>query len=176
MLSIGCNGVHDNFGVGLGMARQQEISDESAKVERKKGSDGAASLAVELRVAIMRTSRRLRNESVSKDLTPAQYSVLVAVGREATTVGVLAEQESVQAPSMTRIVAGLVASGLVTKDVGEKDKRQVLVKITEAGRKEFRQARSKRTAWLAKRVADLNPEERETLHRAALILTAMSAQ
>lgn len=152
--------------------QQPKVAEKTAK----KRPAGPAPLAVELRVAIMRTSRRLRNEAASKDLTPAQYSVLATVRQEASTVGQLAEKENVQAPSMTRIVNGLVESGLVTREVGQKDKRQVLVKITAEGQEQFRQARSKRTQWLSKRVAKLTPDERETLHKAALILTEMSAK
>lgn len=136
---------------------------------------GAAPLAAELRVAIMRTSRRLRAEAASHDISPGQYSVLAAILRGSMTVGQLAEREQIQAPSMTRIVNDLAAAGHVTRGANPLDKRQVLVQITDEGAAVLERARNKRTQWLAKRVAALTPEQRATLHDAALILAEMSS-
>ncbi|MEO6531499.1 MAG: MarR family transcriptional regulator [Specibacter sp.] len=136
---------------------------------------GVAPLAAELRVAIMRTSRRLRAEAATGVISPGQYSVLAAILRGPQTVGQLAAREQIQAPSMTRIVNDLSAAGLVSRGENPLDKRQVLVHITESGAAALLRARSKRTAWLAKRVADLTFEQRDTLHQAALILQEMSS-
>lgn len=136
---------------------------------------GAGPLAAELRVAVMRTSRRLRAEAASHEISPGQYSVLAAILDGPRTVGQLATREQIQAPSMTRIVNDLVAAGLVDRGENPQDKRQVLVAITATGAAALLRARSKRTAWLAKRVAALTPQQRATLHEAALILQEMSA-
>ncbi|MHA7303681.1 MarR family winged helix-turn-helix transcriptional regulator [Arthrobacter sp. TMN-49] len=136
---------------------------------------GVAPLAAELRVAIMHTSRRLRVEAATREISPGQYSVLAAVLQGPHTVGHLAAREQIQAPSMTRIVNALTASGMVSREENPQDKRQVLVHITEAGAAALLRARSKRTAWLAQRVAALTPDQRTTLHEAALILQEMSA-
>lgn len=150
--------------------------DKPAKKSAGAGSKRAsAPLAVELRVAIMRASRRLRTEAASKELSPAHYSVLGGIRTEPLTVGQLAEREQVQAPSMTRIVNNLEASGLVERRVNELDKRQVIIAITDLGVEQFRKARSKRTQWLSKRLAALTAEERATLHEAAAIMNKMSA-
>lgn len=138
-------------------------------------SIGAGPLAAELRVAVMRTSRRLRAEAASTDISPGQYSVLAAIMEGPRTVGQLAAREQIQAPSMTRIVNALAASGLVGRGENPHDKRQVLVSITESGSSALLRARSKRTAWLARQVAALTSQERATLHEAALILQEMSA-
>ncbi|MCU6479842.1 MarR family winged helix-turn-helix transcriptional regulator [Arthrobacter sp. A2-55] len=140
-----------------------------------KRQAGAGLLAAELRVAIMRSSRRLRAEAASRDISPGQYSVLAAILHGPLTVGQLAEREMIQAPSMTRIVNGLESAGYVTRGENPLDKRQVLVQITGDGSAILRKARSRRTQWLAKRVAALSPEERETLREAARILQEMSA-
>jgi len=137
---------------------------------------GAAPLAAELRVAIMRTSRRLRSEAASDDMSPGQYSVLAAVLKGPLTVGQLAEREQVQAPSMTRIVNDLAVSGYIARGENPADKRQVLVHITDTGTTALAGARSKRTQWLAKRVAALAPGERAILRDAARILTEMSSR
>ncbi|MDO5753571.1 MarR family winged helix-turn-helix transcriptional regulator [Arthrobacter sp.] len=136
---------------------------------------GAGPLAAELRIAVMRTSRRLRAEAASREISPGQYSVLAAILDGPRTVGQLAAREQIQAPSMTRIVNALAAAELVSRGENPHDKRQVLVSITETGSTTLLRARSKRTAWLARQVAALTPQERATLHEAALILQEMSA-
>ncbi len=143
---------------------------------RKTGKAiGVGPLAAELRIAVMRTSRRLRTEAASRSISPGQYSVLAGIFEAPLTVGQLAAREQIQAPSMTRIVNALAAAEYVTREENPLDKRQVLVRITEAGATALLRARSKRTAWLAKQVAALTPAQRATLHEAALILQEMSA-
>ncbi len=135
-----------------------------------------APLPVELRIAIMRTSRRLRAEASSDTVSPGQYSVLAAVAREPMTLRALADRENIAAPSMTRIVNALEASKLVERTSHPTDGRQVLVGITGAGAAALSEARTKRTEWLAKRVAKLSSEDRAVLRRAAAILAEMSAK
>lgn len=149
---------------------------KTGTVKAKGKTPPIGPLAVELRVAIMRTSRRLRSEATTRDISPGQYSVLAAISRGSMSVGQLADRELIQAPSMTRIVNGLEAHGLVERVGHPTDKRQVLVQITDAGAAAHSAARSKRTEWLAKRVAQLKPEERAILRDAARILQEMSAQ
>ncbi|MGP9501528.1 MarR family winged helix-turn-helix transcriptional regulator [Specibacter sp. AOP5-B1-6] len=136
---------------------------------------GAGPLAAELRVAVMRTSRRLRAEAATGEISPGQYSVLAAIMGGPQTVGQLAAREQIQAPSMTRIVNALAEAAFVSREENPQDKRQVLVQISESGAATLLRARSKRTAWLAQRVSALTPQERATLHEAALILQEMSA-
>jgi len=102
--------------------------------------------------------------------------VLAGISKGSLSVGQLAERELIQAPSMTRIVNGLEAHGFVERVGHPTDKRQVMVQITDAGTAALATARSKRTEWLAKRVAQLKPEERTILRDAARILQEMSAQ
>src|ERR671932_211513 len=60
---------------------------------------GPAVLAAELRVALMRTVRRLRAEKSDADLTDAQYSVLALLDRSGPrTPGEIATHERVQPP------------------------------------------------------------------------------
>jgi len=128
-------------------------------------------LAGELRVALVRSVRRLRLERSSEEITDGQYSVLAALSKLGPlTPGDLAEREHVQPPSMTRTVARLVEVGLVSRAEHPTDRRQVLVTITEAGEREVRETRRRRDAWLAQRLAALTPAERATLAEAAEIL------
>ena len=131
----------------------------------------APALAAELRTAIMRTSRRLRQERSTDDVTPGQYSVLAVLDRHGPcTPRELAAEEKVQPPSMTRTVGALAELGLVDRTEHPTDGRQVLVALTEQGRVVVRETRQRRDAWLARRLAELTPAERATLAEAAALL------
>lgn len=133
-------------------------------------------LAAELRVAVMRTSRRLRQERSAEDVTPGQFSVLAVLDHHGPlTPRELAAHEKVQPPSMTRTLAALEERGLTARTDHPTDGRQVLVSLTAAGDAVVRETRERRTAWLDERIAELAPQERDTLAAAAAILTRMSA-
>lgn len=135
-----------------------------------------APLAVELRHAIMRTSRRIRQERSTDDVTPGQYSVLAGLDVHGPlTPRELAAHEKVQPPSMTRTVSALEELGLVSRTDHPTDGRQVLVALTPAGVVVVKETRKRRDAWLAKRLAEVSADERETLHRAAEILARVAA-
>lgn len=136
----------------------------------------ADTLAIELRTAVMRTSRRLRIEATGDVITPGQYTVLAHLNAGSQTLRELAEREHVQAPSMTRIVNALTDQGFAARQAHPGDGRQVQISITPAGQEVLAEARSQRTAWLAQRVAGLSEEDRLTLSRAAHIMQDMSAK
>jgi DNA-binding MarR family transcriptional regulator len=134
-------------------------------------------LAIDLRTAVMRTSRRLRVEATGDVITPGQYTVLAQLNSTGPqTLRALADREHVQAPSMTRIVNALTDQGFVTRNAHPDDGRQVQVGITPAGEDVLAEAREQRTAWLAQRVAGLSEEERLTLSRAARIMQQLAAK
>ncbi|GAB3591478.1 MarR family transcriptional regulator [Angustibacter peucedani] len=133
-------------------------------------------LAVELRQAVMRTSRRLRQERSTDDVTPGQYSVLAGLDvLGPLTPRELAAREKVQPPSMTRTLAALEELGLVSRTDHPTDGRQVLMGLTPEGVTVVKETRKRRDAWLAQRLAELGPDERETLHQAAEILARVAA-
>lgn len=128
-------------------------------------------LAGELRISLLRASRRLRLERSSTDINDGQYSVLHALAfLGPMTPGALAEREHVQPPHITRTVAALAEAGLVSRGEHPTDKRQVLVTITEAGAQEVRETKRRRDAWLAQRLKDLSVAERTVLAEASEIL------
>jgi DNA-binding MarR family transcriptional regulator len=133
-------------------------------------------LAIDLRIAVMRTSRRLRTEASGDIVSPGHYAVLAQLRSGPRTLRALADRENVQAPSMTRIVNALTSQGLVTRSAHPEDGRQVLARITPAGEAVLDEARSHRTAWLARRVAVLSEEDRRTLSRAAHLMQELSAR
>jgi len=123
----------------------------------------------------MRISRRIRFES-SHDVAPHQFSVLCRLEETPRTPGELAEIERVAKPSMTRTVGALVDRGLVLRQPDPTDGRQVILSITDAGRRSVRTIRRQRDAWMASRVARLSSEEQDVLARATVILAKVAGE
>jgi DNA-binding MarR family transcriptional regulator len=132
-------------------------------------------MATDLRLACMRISRRIRFES-SHDVAPHQFSVLCRLDETPRTPGELAEIERVAKPSMTRTVGALVDRGLVLRQPDPTDGRQVILSITDAGRRSVRTIRRQRDAWMASRVARLSAEEQDVLARATVILAKVAGE
>jgi len=139
-----------------------------------KGEDlrSNAGLANALRPAVMRLARRLRQmRDDSLDLNANQLSAMaVLLNSGDLPMGELAAQEKVQPPSMTRIVNGLEERGLVTRQPDPHDRRSARVSLTETGRQILLANRRRRDQWLAVRLAELTPEERDVLRRSVRIL------
>src|SRR5437588_12618115 len=128
-----------------------------------------AELASRLRLAVMRLSRRLRQQT--EDITPSQVSALSTLDRLGPlTLGELSAVERVQPPTMTRIVAGLEEQGLATREVDPNDRRVARVHITVAGHRLLEQSRTRKNAFLASRIRTLPTDDREVLARAADLL------
>jgi len=123
-----------------------------------------------LRLAVTRLARRLRQQS-GVDTSPTQMSALATIGRLGPmTLGELAGAERVQPPTITAAVGRLEAQGYVVRRPDEQDRRIVRVEVTSAGRKLLARNRSRKTAYLAKRLRALSPRERATLTEATEIL------
>jgi DNA-binding MarR family transcriptional regulator len=138
-----------------------------------------AGLATALRISVSRLARRLRAERLAKGLEPGlsdtQLAALAALERHtAMTPGELAEHEKVQPPSMTRVITALEERGLVMRQAHATDRRQVVLTVTDHGRSVVQQARRLREAWLAQRLRELTPQERQALRAAAPILEKLS--
>jgi DNA-binding MarR family transcriptional regulator len=71
---------------------------------------------------------------------------------------------------MTRMVNFLEEGGYVVRRQGETDRRQVLVSITDKGRRTVRKDRLSRDAWLAQQLVDLDADELAALRTAASIM------
>jgi DNA-binding MarR family transcriptional regulator len=131
----------------------------------------AEQLAITLREAITRLGRRVRQARPIGDLTFSQLSALTSLQLAgALTPRELADVERVQPPTMTKIVGKLEERGLVARTPHPTDRRQVILAATEEGRLVYAQFEKARNEWLARQLAELTPEERDTLERAAAIL------
>src|SRR3954470_5403458 len=91
-------------------------------------------LAVRLRLAITRTSRRLRQEA-GTGLSPSLTAALATVDVHGPlTPSELAKRERVQRPTATRLVARLEELGVLQRAADPQDRRSSLLSVTPAGR------------------------------------------
>jgi DNA-binding MarR family transcriptional regulator len=127
-------------------------------------------LAAQLRLVITRTARRLRQEA-GTDLGPSQTSALATIDRHGPlTPSELARLERIQRPSATRIVARLEDASLVERVADPSDGRSFTVSATAEGRALMKKLRSRKNAYLARRLRGLGSDDIATLERAAAIL------
>lgn len=133
-------------------------------------------LSSDLRFAVMRLRRRLVTERhPDNELSLSAMAVLgVLFVYGDRSVGELAAHERVQPPSMTRLVNHLSEAGYVTREQHDTDGRQVLVRLTEQGRRSVEADRDRRDAWLSCRLAELTGAERAVLAAAAPILDRLA--
>ncbi len=132
--------------------------------------------AVHLRMAIVRTARRLRQEAAAEasGLTPTSTSALASIDVHGPlTPSELAAIERVKRPTMTRTLGCLEREGLIERTPDPSDGRSSLVAINAAGRERLRRLRGRKNAYLARLMRELSAEEVETLERAAEILDRM---
>ena len=90
----------------------------------------------EIRYGVLRLSRRLLGERPADGLSTAKLSVLAHLYLHGpATPGHLAVTEHYMPQSLTRVLAELETDGLVARRRGERDRRQSVLAITEAGRR-----------------------------------------
>lgn len=135
-----------------------------------------AERAAHLRIAIVRTARRLRQEAAAETtgLTPTSVAALATIERHGPlTPSEIAKVERVKRPTITRTLVCLEREGLIDRARDPEDGRSSLISVNGAGRERLRRLRGRKNAYLARRMRDLSAEEVETLERATEILERM---
>lgn len=129
------------------------------------------SLADRLHSAAIHLLRRVRKQDVATGEGPARLSALsVLVFGGPKTLGELAAAEQVKPPTMSRIVAGLQRSRLVTIKGDPVDARRRHICATRKGVALLRRARELRITELAAHLEETSVEDLKTLDRAVEIL------
>jgi DNA-binding MarR family transcriptional regulator len=131
-------------------------------------------LAHRLRLATARLARLLRQQ-VGTGLSPSQHSILVSIDvNDSLTLGELAAIEQVAPPTITKIVSKLEDDGLVLRTVDDRDRRVARVSISEVGRARLDQSRSRRDAWLTRRLEQADPADIARLADTLDVLEALA--
>lgn len=131
--------------------------------------DIEAELVERLRLAVMRVARRLRQQAEA-DITPSMLSALATLEDAPRTLGELADAERVTPPTMTRIVARLEERNLVRRRQDEADRRIARITLASEGRRLIARHRSRKNAYLARRLRALDDAGPDDVAAAALLL------
>src|ERR1700720_4042669 len=131
-----------------------------APSENKLPSNEAIEAADRLHWAALHLLRRLRIRDRESGVGPAQLSALsVLVFGGPKSLAQLAEAEQVKAPTMSRIVAGLLRAKLVHRRTDKQDRRAVVIQATEKGTRIMQEGRRRRVEALAAAVRGLPQKE-----------------
>jgi DNA-binding MarR family transcriptional regulator len=123
-----------------------------------------------LHSAAIHLLRRVRAADRTLSIGPAQLSALsVLVFGGPRSLKELADAEQVRPPTMSRIVAGLVRTGLVRRKKTE-DKRRVRLEATPKGTKILQEGRRRRVELLAQTLRNLTEDELREAAAAAQFL------
>jgi DNA-binding MarR family transcriptional regulator len=125
-----------------------------------------AELAGRLRLSVTRLARLMRQQA-DTGLSPTQLATLATVEAAGPiTLGDLAAREQVAPPTMTKAVACLESQSLVARHQDAGDRRVSRLSITADGRRLLERSRTRKNAWLARRLSDLDADDRRRLAEA----------
>ena len=143
----------------------------SRKINPSNVTVDVSVLADRLHSAAIHLLRRLRREDEKTGISPARLSALsVIVFGGPLSLGALASAEQVKPPTMSRIVTGLEAQGLVRRGGDERDGRAVVIRATPKGKKLLEMGRARRIGTLVERLRHLETEQLESLDKAVAAL------
>jgi DNA-binding MarR family transcriptional regulator len=144
------------------------MASRTSRNDRTAVADALHSAAIHL-------LRGVRQEDEQTGVGPARLSalsVLVFAGPMRLTE--LARIEQVKPPTMSKVIAGLEAGGLVRRGADAEDARAVRLEATPRGTKLLQEGRRRRVERLTTALRVLAPEEIDVLARAAAIIERVS--
>jgi DNA-binding MarR family transcriptional regulator len=131
-----------------------------------------------VRLAVARLARRLRAEHATGAAggpSPSGLSALASLHQAGPlSMSALACRENLTGPSTTRVITSLEATGYARRRPDPHDNRRVLAELTPAGRACLDNELAAGETWLATRLAELSPTDRDLLDRASAILTRLA--
>ncbi len=131
-------------------------------------------LANRLRPVLLSVARELRREVHSLGVTGGQVTLLNAIKKHAgLSQRELAERERISGAAASAHVNRLERAGLVRRTRSETDRRRIGLEVTPTGLRVLEQVRKRRTAWLAARLATLDPKQRAAIDHAIEPLRAL---
>jgi DNA-binding MarR family transcriptional regulator len=128
-------------------------------------------MAARLQANSIRLLRLARRDEQAGAPSGPRLSALSFVARAGpVSLAQLAAAEQVRAPTMTRLVDGMVEEGLVTRQTDPRDRRMVRIAATEKGRQAIERPASHDGSGLAARLCRLADSERRAIARAVELL------
>lgn len=125
----------------------------------------------EILVKLFRNINAIEEQAVKggayKDMTTNDMHVIEAIGMdEAKNMSTVAKALAVTTGTLTISVNSLVKKGFVDRVRSEKDRRVVLVSLTDKGKKAFQQHAKFHQDMIQAAVTRLNEEEKQVLQKA----------
>ena len=140
-------------------------------------STNRTDVADALHSAAIHLLRGVRQEDARSGVGPARLSALsVLVFGGPMRLTDLARVEQVKPPTMTKIIAGLEASGFVRRRPDSEDARAVKLEATVRGTELLQQGRRRRVKRLARALEVLTSDDVDVLARAARIIDRVAAR
>lgn len=135
-------------------------------------------IADQLQHSVFRLLRLIRGSRPAGELSWARISVLGGLQTQGpTTATALAAYLGVKPQSLTRLLADLEESGLITRRPDKADRRQSLLKITPAGTALLRDEMREQRLTLARIIGQkLTPAEQEMLRLAAGLMDKLATE
>jgi len=134
----------------------------------------AVVLADDLRVALHRVFRRIRQDAESDPIgLSLQLRLLLSTIGQHPGIGVaeLARMEKLRGPTISGHIKSLEAGGLVRRDAPDpEDRRRSGLLLTGHGAAVLQEIRDRRRDWLARKLMQLPPEGAEALRNALTYL------
>jgi DNA-binding MarR family transcriptional regulator len=123
-----------------------------------------------IRLLVARLHRVLRQQA-DVTLSPTKQSFLSTIARrEPITLGGLASAEGVAPPTVTKVVSELERLELVQRSVDPDDRRISHVRVSAKGHEVLDAIRTRKTAWLVRKLDELDAESLQRLADALPIL------
>ncbi len=133
-------------------------------------------LASDLRMVITRLTKKLRNQSSTRDhLSLTERSTLVLLDQHKELLpNELAAMEKITTQSISQILNHLLELDYITRRISETDKRKSIISLSETGQKILHKVRNERDEWLNKALQETcTPKEQEILRQAIEPLTKL---
>jgi DNA-binding MarR family transcriptional regulator len=165
------------------MQQMHSATDEPVSLARETAQrpddatpDACAALLLETVPAVMRNIRTQMRAQRTAGISVAQFRALGYVGRHAgASLSAVAEHLGLTPPATSRLVDGLVARGMMRREVSPADRRAVMLALTPEGEALQAQARAGALSALVVQVAELPEGERVALMAALRQLRALFA-
>jgi DNA-binding MarR family transcriptional regulator len=134
-------------------------------------------VAAALRSTITRLVRQLRKQNISSDFSNAELLTMGLLDQHGRLLpSELAEMERISAQAMSQILNRLAEAGCVDRVSDEKDKRKLVISLTDKGREFLYENRRIKEEWLVNAMDKLFSSEELVLIEAFLPLLQRLAE
>lgn len=123
---------------------------------------------------VMRAIRTEMRSHRGSDLSVPKFRVLIFLNRHAgASLSDIAEHLGLTLPSMSKMIDGLVARNMVTRQMDTKDRRRVTLVLTALGRRAMQSAYNATESRLAERLVVLPASERGIIIKSMQVLESI---